>query len=144
MGYEKSLILITGGAEDSTDFGTGFVIDQDGGYSYILTCAHVVRNAMDKEGKVKVNNFIADVVAIGTPNGADDLAVLRVEGLFGAPLSRLDIGYEGLSFTSIGYQRTYSGKTSSVITLLLQGELGESNFQQIPGQGSLIKLWALN
>ena len=106
MELESSVVLISSVDQDNRNFGTGFVIDQDGRYSYILTCAHVVRNAKGKEGKVKVNEVIAEVKAIGTLNEPDDLAVLRVEGLFGAPLliARRNIGYKGLRFTSQGYQ----------------------------------------
>ena len=145
---ERSLVLISSVDKNNQNFGTGFIIEQDGGYSYILTCAHVVRNARDQEGKVKVNHIIAEEVAIGTPNGADDLAVLRVEGLFGPPLSRRNIGNAGTSFTSKGYQpasfATPGGLIASAITMLLQGTLGELTSQRIRGQRFSIKLWTLN
>ena len=143
--YKSSVVLITSVDRDNPNFGTGFVIDQNSGYSYILTCAHVVRNAKGKEGKIKVNNVIAEEVAIGTE--ADDLAVLRVEGLLGTPLTRRNVGNEGMSFTSSGYQAaifpTPDGSKESGITNSLHGELGELNFQRIRGQGFPIKLWTL-
>ncbi len=138
---ESSLVLITSDDQNNSNFGTGFVIDQHEGYSYILTCAHVVRDVKGKEGKVKVNDVIAEVVAIGTPNGADDLAVLSIEGQFGAPLSRSQVGKKSLDFTSIGYQRMMA---ESAITKPIQGTLGELVSQRIRGQKFRTKLWELN
>src|SRR6266700_4959162 len=145
MKYEGPLVLISSVDPLNKNFGTGFVIDQHDGYSFILTCAHVVRNAWGKDKKVKVNDVIAEEVAISPPNGVDNLAVLRVQGQFGAPLLKQDCGKEGLSFTSIGYQNvTARGMTESVITAPLQGTLGASIFQQIRGQSFHTKLWELN
>lgn len=141
MKNENSLVLIISVDPDNTNFGTGFVIDQHDGYSYILTCDHVVRKAGGKEGKVKVNGVIAEKVSIDTSNGTDDLAVLRVEGQFGTPLSRSGIGQEGSRFTSKGFQR---GLTGNPVTMSLQGTLGASELQQIPGQRLQTKLWVLN
>lgn len=138
---ESSIVFITSDDQNNPYFGTGFVIDQHDGYSYILTCAHVIRNVKGKEGKVKVNDVIAEEVAIGTPNGADDLAVLSVGGQFGAPLSRSHVGEKGLSFTSIGYQRMMA---ESAITKPIQGTLGALVFQQIRGQRFRTQLWELN
>jgi hypothetical protein len=145
MTYESSLVLISSTDEGNKNFGTGFVIDQHDGHTYILTCAHVVRNAKGKEGKIKVNDVIAEEVAISPPYGADDLAVLRVQGQIGAPLSRSAIGEKGLSFTSLGYQPVMvRGMTESVITARLQGTLGASIIQQIRGQSFHTKLWELD
>lgn len=148
MAYESSLVLISSADPNNQDFGTGFVIDQDGGYSYILTCAHVVRNVGGKEAALKVNNVRAERVAIGSPTGPDDLAVLRVEGLYGTPLLRRSIGNEGIKFTSRGYQfaglTTAEGSVASVITVPIEGTLGKYDHQRIRGQGSSVKLWTLN
>lgn len=147
---EESLVVITSADEQNTNLGTGFIIDQYEGYCYILTCAHVLRRAKSKEGKVKVKDIIAEEVAIGTPSGADDLAVLRVKGLSGRALSTTmrNIGVEGMRFASLGYQPasyvTAEGNVASVITRPLQGTLGEVNTQRIRGQGFSVQLWMLN
>jgi Trypsin-like peptidase domain len=142
---ENSLVLISSIDQDNKNFGTGFIIDQHDGNSYILTCAHVVRGTWDKDEKVKVNNFIAEVEAISPPNGIDDLAVLRVEGQIGTPLLKLDRGEEGLDFTSLGYQTvTARGMTESAITKPLQGTLGASITQRVRGQSFHTRLWELN
>ena len=144
MSLESSVAYITSADADNTSFGTGFTIDQDGGYSYILTCAHVVRKAIGKSGKVKVNGVIAEEVAIGSLDQADDLAVLRVKELFGVPLSRRVNAGLGSKFTSIGYQRVMAaGMAKSLIKRQLQGTLDELTDQQIVGQSFQTKLWAL-
>lgn len=147
--YESSLVLISSVDAENKNFGTGFVIDQDGKYSYILTCAHVVRDVQNKKKKVKVNEGIADVIAIGTPDGTDDLAVLQAEGVFGAPLmiTRRNVGHKGLDFTLQGYQDaayfTANGKKLSFPNLPLQGTLGNLITQRIPGQKLFVELWTL-
>src|SRR6266699_1883993 len=117
---DRSLVLISSVDQDNKNFGTVFIIDQYEGYNYILTCAHVVRNAGND---VKANEAIAEIVAISPQGGIDDLAVLRVEGQTGTPLLRHDRGREGLRFTSSGYQRD-TLRDGAVITLPLQGTLG--------------------
>ncbi|HEY7414285.1 MAG TPA: trypsin-like peptidase domain-containing protein, partial [Ktedonobacteraceae bacterium] len=147
--YENSLVLISSPDEENQNFGTGFIIEQDGRDSYILTCAHVVRDTQNTARKVKVNNVIAEVDASGTPDGVDDLAVLRVEGLTGKPLLRRKRGKAGDSFISKGYQKApFTTKEGNVvlstITSQLQGMLGELDDQQILGHKSIGKLWRLN
>ncbi len=70
-----------------------------------------------------------------------------MERLLGAPLTRRNIGYKGLSFTSFGYQNesiaTTEDSKESVIPKSLHGELGELNLQRVRGQGFPIKLWML-
>lgn len=144
MSLESSVVLITSVDKDNPNFGTGFTIDQNGGYSYILTCAHVVRKVMDQSGKVKVNGVIAEKVPIDDLNQADDLAVLRVKELFGVPLPRRSKAEVGSRFTSVGYQRVMAtGMTKSVMRRQLQGTLDELTDQQIVGQSFHTKLWAL-
>jgi hypothetical protein len=146
--YENSLVLISSPDEKNQNIGTGFIIDQDGQYSYILTCAHVVRATRDTEGRVKANNVIAEVVTPDTHNGVDDLAVLRAKGLQGKPLTRRKSGNQGDSFTSRGYHgvliQTNEGSIPSMMTLALQGTLEELTEQKIQEQESTGKLWRLN
>lgn len=60
--------------------GSGFVIAQDAEYYYIGTAAHVV---CDNQGVpldfAMVNGVLGDVVAFGDPDGADDIAIIKVE-----------------------------------------------------------------
>jgi Trypsin-like peptidase domain len=136
---DRSLVLITSVDQDNKNFGTGFIIDQYEGYNYILTCAHVVRNAGND---VKANEAIAEIVVISPQGGIDDLAVLRVEGQTGTPLLRRDRGREGLRFTSSGYQRD-TLRDGAVITLPLQGTLGALISQRMRGQSFHTRLWEL-
>src|SRR6266567_4304871 len=118
---DRSLVLISSVDQDNKNFGTGFIIDQYEGYNYILTCAHVVRNAGND---VKANEAIAEIVAISPQGGIDDLAVLRVEGQTGDPLFRSDTAVEGLRFTSKGHQGVMlKDGTESVAVLPFQGRL---------------------
>jgi hypothetical protein len=138
---DSSLVLITSVDEKNKKFGTGFIIDQYDGYNYVLTCAHVVRNANEI---VKVNDAIAEIVAISPRGGIDDLAVLRVEGQSGTPLLKRDRGIEGLPFTSKGYQNVIvPGVAESARTEFLQGTLGALISQRIRGQSFHTRLWEL-
>ncbi len=144
VNYQNPVVLITSIEDKNEGFGTGFTIDQNGGYSYILTCAHVVRNAEGEIGKVKVNGVTAEVVKISPLNGTDDLAVLRVNELFGFPLPRHSEAKEGKNFTSLGYQEDPAGTTQTFIAVELQGTLGKSIFRQRQNQSYGTQLWELN
>lgn len=144
MDYQNSVVLITSADDNNRPFGTGFTIDQNGGYSYILTCAHVVRDASGEIGEVKVNGVVAKVEAISPPNSTDDFAVLRVNELFGFPLPRRYNAEEGENFTSLGYQKDPARTTQTFIAVSLQGTLGKSIFRQRQNQNYRTQLWALN
>lgn len=137
---DSSLVLISSVDQNNKNFGTGFIIDQYDGYNYVLTCAHVVRNAGNN---VIVNENSAEIVAISPLGGTDDLAVLRVEGQSGTPLLKRDRGEEGLHFTSLGYQKVALKRTESVTTLPLRGTLGALVSQRMRGQSFQTRLWEL-
>ena len=86
MELAAAIALISSSADPKT-FGTGFVVHQDEEFSYLVTCAHVVRaveNANQKNGeagRLLVNNLAATVIAQGEPD-AIDLAVLCVPRLW--------------------------------------------------------------
>jgi len=64
--------------EDNLAFGTGFLIHHDEKYSYYVTCAHVVE-AVGRDrilDPILIGGEKASVVAKGSPDGPDDLAVL--------------------------------------------------------------------
>ncbi len=75
-----TVFLITSSDQKEKGFGTGFSIHQDEKFTYILTCAHVIK-AVGAIDKVQVNNQPAIVVAQSPENSTDDLAVLKVKGL---------------------------------------------------------------
>lgn len=76
---KDAIILIT--SRDSTykNFGTGFVIHRDKQVTYVLTCAHVVRDVGGQDNII-ADGIPAKVIALGENDGFD-LAVLEVEGL---------------------------------------------------------------
>ena len=89
--------------------GTGFVIFQDHEFTYILTCAHVIRDVGGKDN-VMVGTQCATVIAISGEDDANDLAVIRLKRIKTYPLKPL-ASYNpvlnsknlDLSFKSIGY-----------------------------------------
>ena len=84
INFSESVILIT--SSDSSrnrHFGTGFVIHKDTNHTYLLTCAHVVKDVGGAE-TIRANGRPATVIASGEDKGFD-LAVLTVEGLLDKP-----------------------------------------------------------
>jgi hypothetical protein len=142
---QDSVVLITSQDDTNNQFGTGFVIHQTQGttYTYILTCAHVVK-AVGGSKKVKVDGEVASVWASGEE--WLDLAVLRVEGLpektpFDSCIaSETDdklkiIGFQFLAKDGNG-KKTYSSK-------VLHGRLGGSENLQSNDGGDRIIAWTL-
>ena len=107
MSVSDSVVLITSSDPKNSTFGTGFVIHRNAGEqaTYLLTCAHVVRDVGGKE-MVCAADKAASVVAYGDADGNGvDLAVLRVEGLMELPVLRLQGGaQEGDAFFATGFQ----------------------------------------
>ncbi|NES78660.1 MULTISPECIES: trypsin-like peptidase domain-containing protein [Okeania] len=87
---EESIVLISSASKEEPEvnnIGTGFPFYREKIYTYLLTCAHVVKD-VGGDGNVLVNNIPAEIVAIGDVKSFD-LAVLRVEGLLHIPLLQL-------------------------------------------------------
>ena len=113
-----SIVLITSSNPEESSFGTGFIIHRDERGTYVLTCAHVVKDVGGPE-KVKARHIPASLVALGSENDID-LAVLCVDGLIDKPLLYLSSsGEAGDKFTTIGF-REY-GKQH--VTVSLEGIL---------------------
>lgn len=124
--FSNSVVLITSTDAKINRFGTGFAFDQDDQYTYILTCAHVI---MDVGGKnsVSLRGEKVDVVALGSEDNLDDLAVLRIK--LNLDIVPLKIGMTselGRKFFSVGYQllekdryilRTFNGTIGKQISL---------------------------
>ena len=83
----RTTIALISSRPDPTVFGTGFVIHADATRSYLVTCAHVVRDiqrSSAEPGDLLVDQAIATIEAIGTPETID-LAVLSVPRLANLP-----------------------------------------------------------
>ncbi len=83
----RTTIALISGRTDPTVYGTGFVIHADATRSYLVTCAHVVRDIQKKSpdpDDLLVDNTSATIEAIGTPETID-LAVLSVPRLADMP-----------------------------------------------------------
>jgi len=99
--FQDSVVLITG--SELNRFGTGFVIHQDRGSTYLLTCAHVVANVGGTNTTIKANDIAATVIASDAENGFD-LAVLRVDKQLEIPPLCLCISEQiDCSFITAGY-----------------------------------------
>jgi S1-C subfamily serine protease len=83
---------------DARESGTGFFITSDG---YLLTCYHVVTNAVRIMVGTKQGVFPAELVH---SDSADDIAVLKVEGAFSPlPLSANNSARLGESVFTVGF-----------------------------------------
>lgn len=80
--WEDSSVVLIKSRGERRDIGSGFVIYQDESFSYVVTCAHVVK-AVGGKDYVKVKGKDATVIAYSWENQEDslDLAVIQVEKL---------------------------------------------------------------
>jgi prenyltransferase beta subunit len=135
---QESVVLISSSQPDNQDFGTGFIIYQDGAYSYLLTCAHVLEDVGGMEF-LQVSGMSASVVAAGAANTLD-LAVLRVGGLLDKQPLHLKIsGKKDSSVIATGFQRF--GK--HLLIRPIQGKLGEQVGLESSARAGRIKAWDL-
>lgn len=81
--WEDSVVLIVSSDPGEQSFGTGFVIYKDQQATYLLTCAHVVRE-VGGPGKIQINASQAKVIA-SSPEEEADLAILSLERLPDTP-----------------------------------------------------------
>lgn len=118
---DVSVTLITSESSENPDFGSGFVIHQEGGTSFILTCAHVVRD-VGGVTSIKIGTNLATVVGLGEEKGCD-LAVLKVDGLSGkTPLKLCNSASEGKRIVIAGY---YQNETRVKTLRKISGVIGE-------------------
>jgi len=111
-----STLLIQSEKSDNHSMGTGFVVHQDSYGSYILTCAHVVKQVVTpKIAKIDL------AVEIKKVDEVIDLALLYVKGLFLTPFE-LQVNkcnsrdVELLGFSSFGGEE-YQGKPRAATIL---------------------------
>lgn len=135
---QDSVILITSSAPNNSRFGTGFVIYRDEQATYLLTCAHVVRDVGGLD-QVEADGRRATVIASGEADGID-LSVLRVEGLFDKPPLGLCVsGEKGSPFITAGYQSFDKGFLIREIRGNLAGQTGFKH----RGQTNRVRTWDL-
>lgn len=137
INLRDSIVLVTSSDGEIGDFGTGFVVHEDGQASYVVTCAHVIRNVGGSE-KVQAGHMTATVVA--SEEGID-VTVLRVEGFKELrPLSLCAFGERGKAFFTAGFQ---SYGKQAFLARLLQGILGEQGTMETRDQTYRTKTWDL-
>ena len=135
---QKSVVLITSTDSQNGNFGTGFVVKTQGGTTYILTCAHVVRQ-VGGEDKVQAAGKPGIVIASGEEEGLD-VAVVRVEGLETKPSLKLEEGGGGQrDFLTAGFQK--SGKT--YLLQPVEGKLGTAVGIESQLLGERLQGWEL-
>ena len=137
--FSDSVILVTSTDSDySGNFGTGFIIHQDEQMTYVLTCAHVVKDVGGAD-KVKAGGHPARVEALGDVYGCD-LAVLSVkDGLSKLPLLKLGVvGEQGREFIVSG---CYTDGTKTRKLAPISGKLGGT--QEILKEGDRTLVWNL-
>lgn len=75
-----SVLPVRSADEHNVAFGTAFAVRHDASVSYLVTCAHVVAQVGGTD-QVTVGGRPARVIASGSPDGADDIAVLATDRL---------------------------------------------------------------
>jgi Trypsin-like peptidase domain len=118
-----AIVLITSRDRNRRDFGTGFVIDREGDNTYVLTCAHVVRDVGGKE-QVVAGGIPAIAIASGEEIGFD-LALLQVQGLENQPCLGLRLHAEtNQKFKVAGFYQ-FDPKSPPALRMI-RGTLGEA------------------
>lgn len=126
---DDSVTLITSEISDIPDFGSGFVIHQDEGATFLLTCAHVVKD-VGGTTKVKVGADLAEVFKLGSENGCD-LAILKVDKLLGRPPLKLsNSAAKGKRIVIAGY---YQNETKVKTLRKISGVIGERTVFELDG-----------
>ncbi|NEO23611.1 MULTISPECIES: trypsin-like peptidase domain-containing protein [unclassified Moorena] len=138
---QDSVVLITSANPDINSFGSGFIVNHSGSTSYVLTCAHVVRGVGGAD-QIMVDG-IAAVQVVSGENKDLDLAVLKVDELYGKPPLELQAsGEKGCPFSAVGFKSFDNGKGHWIKPL--QGILGEQVGLKFKHSGERIKAWELN
>jgi CHASE2 domain-containing sensor protein len=101
--FADSVVVISScDPEENSAFGTGFIIDIDQDYAYVLTCAHVFEDTRIND-QVLVNGKPANLVVSGQNKGID-LAVIRVEFLKDKyPITLKSADAQNKEFKVLGY-----------------------------------------
>lgn len=86
INLEDSIVLIKSVKKENV-IGTGFIFHKQQNYTYLLTCAHVIKDVGGEEN-IRVNNLPAEVIKIGDVQGLD-LAILKINTTFSASRMKL-------------------------------------------------------
>lgn len=132
---EDSIALITSAKNDTSNFGSSFIIKKTANATYWLTCAHVV---LDVGGidNLRIADHSATLAGcsedeLATLKNTSDLVVLRVEDLFKkVPLDLVHSQKKKLSFSVTGHYKNEGAK--QIYTGSLYGDL------IIPSDGSVL------
>ncbi|KAB8335219.1 hypothetical protein SD80_002430 [Scytonema tolypothrichoides VB-61278] len=141
--FQDSVILITSSdpnLQKRRVFGTGFVIHHTDEASYLLTCAHVVRD-VGGEALVLADSIPATVVANGESKGFD-LAVLRVQRLW-CPALCLSVSSAVAKHFAIAGFYAFDQKETRLLREI-QGYLGKQSFIPSTDGRERIKAWDLH
>ena len=146
---ELSVVQIQSKDPKKTGFGSGFIFFENEEGAYILTCAHVVRDVGGIE-QVKVEDLPATVVYQSQNGYADDLAVLKVEGLRNLPNLPLGNFRRELSsrkfltkFRIHGYSE-FDSRNRIYELDNIQGHLGDKKRIKGVSQQLLVNSWKLH
>lgn len=123
----------------SSVFGTAFVVRHDGTTSYLVTCAHVVRD-VGGPGQVTVAGRPARVVAAGSPDGADDVAVLATDRLDAPPLRLAAEAERDRAVVVVGF-RPVQADRRLVLAAPVEATLGAR--MALAGPGGRTDAWPL-
>lgn len=124
-----SIVLVESRQPENKSFGTGFVVAHGESVSYIVTCAHVVRDVGGVD-QVKAAAALARVVALGEDNGLD-LAVLETPRLHGRSPLLLHEGARREQPVEIeGYYKYIAFRPLEAVRGLLGGSFRLSDTQQ--------------
>jgi hypothetical protein len=130
---DDSVILITSESSEIPDFGSGFVIYQDEGTTFLLTCAHVVKD-VGGATKIRVGTDLATIVELGEEKGCD-LAVLKVNGLLEKlPLKLSNSASKGRRIVISGY---YQNETKVKTQRKISGVIGERIVLELDGNRTI-------
>jgi hypothetical protein len=118
---EDSIFLLESPDAENQAFGTGFAVARRDGRTYLLTCAHVVKQLDDR---LCIGELEAEVIADGGQQGID-LALIAVTGLEDVPLlAYWGEGSEDSTIRLRGYSRIDPKKPDKE-KRRLDGELGQ-------------------
>jgi len=137
--WQNSVVRIVSKDEKNSRFGTGFIIYHDEISTYVLTCAHVVKDVGGTEN-VKLLGMIPDKVISGQALGID-LAILQLKKCLEKQSIKLAAaaGDNGRSFVTAGFQLL--GKDHLIREL--EGNLGKHGGIETTQNDYRIPIWDL-
>lgn len=131
-------ILIKSSCPDNGSFGTGFIVGHFEQKSYIVTCAHVMRDV--GEDSIEADGRPAKIVCRGANDGLD-LAVIETDELVGKSIIKMAVcGGRGNPFVTAGFH-IYYGQLFAIE--FLEGRILKQVGLQSKIHAERINAWAL-